>query len=120
MSDETIKSLLLMVIDKIDKQEQSIYRQEQLMQVVIDSLTTKKAVAKFLGVHPVTIKNYVKNGTFELDREYFIDKDGEIEFVPSAIVDFKKNRNSKKATKATVKRTLHPGAAKFLGDRLHG
>ena len=111
---ETLESTLLLILDKLDKQE-------QLLQVALDSLTTRKAVAKFLGVHPKTIGNYIDDGRFQKGREYVCNENGDVEFIPLAIVDFKKKHKSKKTTKATdVKRTLHPGAAKFLGDRLHG
>jgi len=110
---DSLESVLTLILDKLDKQE-------QLLQVALDSLTTRKAVAKFLTVHPKTIRNYIDDGRFQEGREYIYDDNGDIEFLPLAIVDFKKNHKLRKNTKAIVKRTLHPSAAKFLGDRLHG
>jgi hypothetical protein len=63
----------------------------ELLQISINSLNTKKSVASFLGKSQKTIDNYIKNESFIKGKHYFINDDGKIEFIPIAIVEFKKN-----------------------------
>lgn len=63
----------------------------ELLQISITSLNTKKAVSKFLNKSERTIDNYIKNQTFIENKHYFINGNEKIEFVPAAILEFKKN-----------------------------
>lgn len=63
----------------------------ELLQISISSLHTKKAVANFLGKSQKTIDNYIKNESFIKGKHYFINSNGKVEFIPIAIVEFKKN-----------------------------
>lgn len=63
----------------------------ELLQISMSSLHTKKAVASFLGKSQRTIDNYIKNESFIKDIHYFINENGKVEFIPVAIVEFKKN-----------------------------
>lgn len=67
----------------------------ELLQLTINSLHTKKAVAKFLNKSEKTIGNYIKNKTFIEGKHYFINENRRIEFIASAIVEFKKNPKHK-------------------------
>ncbi|MFW3343367.1 hypothetical protein [Aliarcobacter butzleri] len=63
----------------------------QLIQLALTNLHTKKDVARFLNKSEKTIDNYIKNNTFIEDKHYFINENQKIEFIPGAILDFKKN-----------------------------
>ena len=67
----------------------------QLVQLAITSLHTKKDVARFLNKSEKTIDNYIKNDTFIENKHYFINENKKIEFIPGAILDFKKNPKHK-------------------------
>ncbi|RXK14245.1 hypothetical protein CP965_02005 [Halarcobacter mediterraneus] len=67
----------------------------ELLQISISSLHTKKAVANFLGKSQKTIDNYIKNESFIKGKHYFINDSGKVEFIPVAIVEFKKNPTHK-------------------------
>jgi hypothetical protein len=67
----------------------------ELLQISITSLNTKKAVSKFLNKSERTIDNYIKNHTFIENKHYFINENQKIEFIPAAILEFKKNPNHK-------------------------
>ena len=104
---DSLEKILLEILEKLNNQE-------QLLQVTIDSLNNKKSVAKFLGVSSKTISNMIKDGRFQVDREYKYNKKGQIEFVPQGILEYKKGvkhpRNIKK-----VEKKLHPVSSKFIG-----
>ncbi len=87
----------------------------ELLQLIVDSLSTKKQVAKFLSVSTKTIENYVKDGRFRRDIEYFFDDYGDLHFVPSAIIEYKKTGTKKEriANNIPVK-AIHPSASKIL------
>lgn len=65
----------------------------ELLQISINSLNTKKAVARFLNKSEKTIDNYIKNKTFQDGKHYFINEKNRVEFLPFGIVSFKKNPN---------------------------
>ena len=67
----------------------------ELIQLAITSLHTKKDVARFLNKSEKTIDNYIKNYTFIENKHYFINENQKIEFIPSAILEFKKNPKHK-------------------------
>ena len=60
------------------------------MQISINSLNTKKAVSKFLNKSEKTIDNYIKNKKLIENKHYFINENKRIEFIPFAIVEFRK------------------------------
>lgn len=63
----------------------------ELLQISISSLNTKKSVSKFLNKSEKTIDNYIKNDTFIENKHYFYNENKRVEFIPFAIVEFKKN-----------------------------
>jgi hypothetical protein len=67
----------------------------ELLQISISSLNTKKSVSKFLNKSEKTIDNYIKNDTFIENKHYFYNENKRIEFIPFAIVEFKKNPKHK-------------------------
>jgi hypothetical protein len=95
------------------REELRIHR--EIFQMTMDSLSSKKQVAKFLDVSTKTIENYVKDGRFRKDVEYFFDDSGNFHFVPSAIIEFKKSGSKKeKIANNLTLRAIHPSATKFL------
>lgn len=81
--------------DKIDFLQNKIEDLTELVQIIFISLDTKKSVSKFLNKSEKTIDNYIKNNTFIENKHYFINERGKIEFIPIAIIEFKKNPNYK-------------------------
>lgn len=67
----------------------------QLVQLTMTNLYTKKDVSKFLNKSEKTIDNYIKNNTFIENKHYFINEKQRIEFIPIAILEFKKNPKHK-------------------------
>lgn len=67
----------------------------ELLQLTIAILNTKKSVARFLNKSEKTIDNYIKNNTFIEGKHYFYNEKNRIEFLPLAIVEFKKNPTKK-------------------------
>ena len=67
----------------------------ELIQLALTNLHTKKDVARFLNKSEKTIDNYIKNYTFIENKHYFINENHKIEFIPAAILEFKKNPNHK-------------------------
>ncbi|AXH12390.1 hypothetical protein [Halarcobacter bivalviorum] len=80
---------------KLDVLENQLSNVIELLQISITSLNTKKAVSKFLNKSEKTIDNYIKNETFIENKHYFINENQRVEFIPSAILEFKKNPNHK-------------------------
>ncbi len=80
----SIEETLSLILKKLDTQE-------ELLQLAISNLTTRKEVANFLSKSEKTIDNYVKNGTFEEDIHFFHNEKNKIEFIPTAILEFKKH-----------------------------
>jgi len=76
---------------KLDTLQEQLNTVCELLQMTINILNTKKAVSKFLNKSEKTIDNYIKNNTFIKGKHYFINENNRIEFIPFAIVDFKKN-----------------------------
>jgi len=104
MFDDLEKTLRLIL--------QKLEDQEELLQLSISALTTKKEVARFINKSEKTIDNYVKNDTFVKDIHYFYNQRGRVEFIPSAILKFKKSPTSNKKTEEkrvdTTKKIYHP------------
>ncbi|MDD3008410.1 MAG: hypothetical protein PHQ70_06025 [Arcobacter sp.] len=80
---------------KLDNLENQLKNVIELLQISITSLNTKKAVSKFLNKSEKTIDNYIKNNTFIENKHYFINENERIEFIPTAILEFKKNPKHK-------------------------
>lgn len=80
---------------KLDLLESKLNNIAELIEMSIYSLSTKKSVSKFLNKSEKTIDNYIKNNTFIEDKHYFINSSGKIEFLPLAIIEFKKSPNHK-------------------------
>lgn len=79
----SIEDTLQLIITKLEYNE-------ELLQLSISSLTTKQEVAKFLNKSTKTIDNYIKNNTLKKDIHYFINEKNRVEFIPFAILKFKK------------------------------
>jgi DNA-binding CsgD family transcriptional regulator len=80
---------------QLTQMQNQILNLTQLVQLAITSLHTKKDVARFLNKSEKTIDNYIKNDTFIENKHYFINENKKIEFIPCAILDFKKNPKHK-------------------------
>ncbi|OCL91387.1 hypothetical protein [Arcobacter porcinus] len=80
---------------KIDNLEKQLRDITILLQLSINSLNTKKDVARFLNKSEKTIDNYIKNNTFIENKHYFINENNRIEFISQGIIDFKKYPNHK-------------------------
>ncbi len=78
-----IEDTLKLILDKLTDQQ-------ELLQLSISTLTTKKEVARFLNKSEKTIDNYVKNNTLKKDIHYFYNEKDRVEFIPFAILEFKK------------------------------
>ena len=79
----TLEDTLKLILDKLADQQ-------ELLQLSISTLTTKKEVARFLNKSEKTIDNYVKNNTLKKDIHYFYNEKDRVEFIPFAILEFKK------------------------------
>ena len=86
----------------------------ELLQLIVDSLKTKSQVAKFLGVNPKTVKNYIDDGRFKEGLEYFYDENGIEVFIPNAILKFKQDQKHKKIEVKKIEKQLDPIALRFL------
>lgn len=80
---------------KLDNLENQMKNLIELLQISITSLNSKKSVSKFLNKSEKTIDNYIKNNTFVENKHYFINQNNRIEFISSAILEFKKNPKHK-------------------------
>lgn len=81
--------------EKLDSLEKQLKNVVELLQLSINALNTKKSVAQFLNKSEKTIENYIKNGTFQENKHYFINENSRVEFLPIAIVEFKKKPSHK-------------------------
>lgn len=95
-----------------------LYMIREVLQLIIDSLKTKSQVAKFLGVDPKTVKNYIDDGRFKEGIEYIIDENGKEQFIPTAIIEFKQDQKHKKMEVKKVEKQLDPIALKFLSKKV--
>jgi predicted DNA-binding transcriptional regulator AlpA len=95
------------------KNELSLVR--QLFVLTMDSITTKKQVAKFLCVSTKTIDNYITDGRFQKNVHYFLDHNDVIVFIPESILMYKKERKNNKIEK--LPQQIHPISNKFLQNK---
>ncbi|MDD5156844.1 hypothetical protein [Sulfurimonas sp.] len=107
---EALEEALVKILQKLDFQE-------ELLQLTISSLNTKKQVAKFLGVSTSTVSTYIKDGRFTEEIHYFNNQDGKEEFIPEGIIKFKQELKHRKYEVKKVEKTLNPIASKFLNNR---
>lgn len=80
---------------QLNQMQNQLINLTELVQIAITSLQTKKDVARFLNKSEKTIDNYIKNNTFIENKHYFINENQKIEFIPNAILEFKKNPKHK-------------------------
>lgn len=80
---DNLENTLKLILQKLEYNE-------ELLQLSISALKTKKDVAKFLSKSEKTIDNYVKNNTLKINIHYFINERKRIEFIPLGILEFKK------------------------------
>jgi len=106
---EVDKEILYLILEKLEAQE-------ELMLLTIPILTTKKAVANLLGKTDRMVDYYIENGTFQEGVHYFINEKGKKEFIPSGILNFKRNKNGKKEEKKVkvAKKIYHPSVDNIL------
>lgn len=97
------------------RSELSLYR--QLFALSMTTLSTKKQVAKFLGVSTSTVSKYIEDGRFTEEVHYFYNYDGKEEFIPEGIIKFKQELKHRKYEVKKVEKTLNPIASKFLNNR---
>ena len=99
------------------KIELGLYR--QLFALSIDSLTTQKQVAKFLGVSQKTLYLYIQKSILVEGVHYVRNvRNKKIEFIPYKILEFKQHNAHKKAA-VNVQHQINPIASKFLKQK-HG
>jgi hypothetical protein len=80
---DNLENTLKLILEKLEYNE-------ELLQLSISTLTTKKELARFLNKSDRTIDNYVKNKTLKKDIHYFYNERNRVEFIPFAILKFKK------------------------------
>ncbi|RRS29865.1 MAG: hypothetical protein P794_09450 [Epsilonproteobacteria bacterium (ex Lamellibrachia satsuma)] len=111
-----LEEILNQILHKLDEQQ-------ALLQVTLNSLTTSKAVASFLGVSPRTIQLWVKQKKLQDGKHYY--RDGKrLVFIPAAILELKNNpykgvsplKEDIQKDKTPKKKTINPVAKKILGD----
>ena len=76
---------------RFDKLDSKLDMVTEFIQLFINTLTTYKAVSKYLGKSEKTINNYINNHTFIMNKHYFINENNRVEFIPAAILEFKLN-----------------------------
>jgi len=79
----SIEETLSLILQKLENNE-------ELLQLSISTLTTRKEVARFLNKSEKTIDNWITNNTFQENVHYFINEKKRVEFIPFAILEFKK------------------------------
>ena len=97
------------------RNELSLYRHLFALNMTI--LSTKKQVAKFLGVSTSTLSKYIEDGRFIEDVHYSYNHISNVEFIPEGIIKFKQELKQRKYEVKKVEKTLNPIASKFLNSR---
>ncbi len=113
MFDE-LENTLKEILHRLDEQQ-------ALLQVTLNSLTTSKAVANFLGISQRTIQLWVKQNKLQDGKHYY--RDGKrLVFIPAAILELKNNPYKGSPLKEdiqkeeTPKKALNPVTKKILGN----
>lgn len=105
---DNLENILLSMLNKIDTLS-------ELVQLSSSNLYTKKAVAICLNKSTNTIDNYIKNGTLVKDKHYFFNENGKIEFIPLAILEFKKApKRSSRSISSMSKSITHSSVSSIL------
>lgn len=115
MFDE-LENTLKEILHRLDEQQ-------ALLQVTLNSLTTSKAVANFLGISQRTIQLWVKQNKLQDGKHYYRDAK-RLVFIPAAILELKNNpykgssplKEDIQKEKTPKKKTINPVAKKILGD----
>ncbi len=97
------------------RSELSLYR--QLFALSLTMLSTKKQVAKFLGVSTTTVSKYIEDGRFTEEIHFFHNHHDRVEFLPEGIIKFKEEQKYRNFEVQKVEKTLNPIATKFLKNR---
>jgi len=71
----------------------SIKALEERLQKFTPPLVTKKEVAKFLGVTPRTLNNYISNGYLKEGYHFKRKNDKILVFIEDAIIEFRDKRD---------------------------
>jgi len=87
----------------------------EMFLLLFDNLS-KSQVATYLEKDPKTIYNYTENGTFK-EGIHFKNKNGKKEYIPSGIIQYKKEEKTRKKEVKKVEKQLNPIANKFLNNR---
>jgi len=66
---------------------------EERLQKFTPPLVTKKEVAKFLGVTPRTLNNYISNGYLKEGYHFKRKNDKILVFIEDAIIEFRNKRD---------------------------
>jgi len=82
--NESFEKILYLILEKLEEQE-------ELLMLSISTLTTKKEVARFFNKSDRTIDNWIDNGTFKEGIEYLRNSKGKLEFIPSGILNHRRN-----------------------------
>ena len=109
---ESSEKILYLILKKLEEQE-------ELLMLSISALTTKKEVARFFNKSERTIDNWIDNGTFREGVEYLRNGKGKIEFIPSGILNHRRNRGNIKLSKQNKKnddskKIYHPALQNIL------
>lgn len=81
---ESSEKILYLILEKLEEQE-------ELLMLSISALTTKKEVARFFNKSERTIDNWIDNGIFTEGVEYSRNSKGKPEFIPSGILNHRRN-----------------------------
>lgn len=83
------EKILVQVVDtKIF--EKKLQKADAVLPFVLSLLTTKKAIANFLEVTPLTVSNMIKDGRLKESEHYYKDESS-IVFIANAIIEYKIN-----------------------------
>lgn len=78
-------------LELIPKLLQKIESMEERLSKLAPVLDNKKDVAKFLGVTPRTINNYIEQGYLKEDYHFFRKNGKILVFIESAVIEFRDN-----------------------------
>jgi len=111
-----LEEILKQILHRLDEQQ-------TLLEITLNSLTTSKAVASFLGVSPRTIQLWVKQKKL-LEGKHFFRDGKRLVFIPAAILEIKNNpyagssslKKDIEKKKNPENKTVNPIAKKILID----
>lgn len=88
----------------------------EMFLLLFDNLS-KSQVATYLEKDLKTIYNYTENGTFKEGIHFKTYKNGKKGYIPSGIIQFKKEERAREKEVKKVEKQLNPIANKFLNRR---